>query len=133
MDNILSALSIVIGIVSAIFLQWFSDISEALEVKVAKSNAGEIDFVEKILKFKVIPLLIVSSVLSALTFPVLFKGLEQTLVILIKESWWAPKQYDVVLAITFFVCILILVLTLYLSYAVLKLNRKIRKYDSLKF
>ena len=131
MDNILSALSIVIGVVSAVFLQWFSDISEALEVKVAKSKAVEIDFVEKILKFKVIPLLIVSLVLSALTFPVLIKGLEQTLVILIKESWWAPEQYDVVLAITFFVCILILVLTLYLSYAVFKLNRKIRKYDSL--
>lgn len=130
MDNILSALSIVIGIISAIFLQWFSEISNALEVKVVKNNAKEIDFVEKILKFKVIPLLIVSFILSVLTIPIFFEGLKQTIRIMIKESWWAPEFYDVVLALTLFVCSLIIILTIYLSFAVFKLNQKIKIYDS---
>lgn len=127
MGDILSALSIVYGILFAIFLQWFPDISRASLIKYNPDRAHEIDFLKTIQKYKVLPLLVASVVLTLLILPIVIDIFLESIVILFKHSYNAFAYYDIILSVILYISCLSIVLSWYLLSRYLKMRKELKK------
>ncbi len=127
MGDILSALSIVFGILFAIFLQWFPDISKASKTKYNPDKAQDIDFVTTTQRYKVAPLLVASLVLTFIILPLFVDIVWESLVILYMHSYNAFAHYDIILSVILYISCLSITLSWYLVSCFLKMRKELKK------
>ncbi len=127
MSDILSAISIVYGLLFAIFLQWFPDVSKASGIKYNPDKARDIDFVQDIQKYKVMPLLIASVLLTLIILPLFFNVLWESLMTIKKYSFNAFAYYDVVLSVILYISCLSITLSGYLVITFVKIKKELRR------
>lgn len=131
MDNILSALSLILGMFVAIFIKWLEEITKANEVEIPtykEDGENEYKLVKKINWVNVFPLLMFSLILTLVIIPdwlkILFKSLE-----IIKEYSFNLKYYDIVSAIYLLIGVTSFSFTVYLSVCFIKLLFKTKKLN----
>lgn len=107
-------------------MQWFPDISKALKTKLDLDKAHEIDFVKNTKKYKVIPLLIASSILTLLILPEMIKIFWHSLIIIKKYSYKAFAYYDIVLSIILYIECLSIILSIYLINSFIKIQKELQ-------
>lgn len=131
LPNLLTASSILLGIITALYSLFYGDIMSSLEVRPEHHN---IDNEKKYkdskntLKTKYLPLLICSLVITLINIPELFAQLKNSF-IAIKECGIENTTYDILSATYIVVCLFMIYISIIIITTGLKLKKKIKKLN----
>lgn len=126
MGDILSALSIIFGVLSALFLQWSTNIENAGKLEIGQDYQENREALEYLLKFKLQPLTAAITILTLIMIPTCTKILITTFTTIYKYKFISYKYYDIVSLIILFIFILSLWLCVYLIKCTIKLRKKLQ-------
>lgn len=130
MSDLLSAASLLLGVLAILFGLWYPEITSALDIT---EPSHRTDYkqpykkVSKVLYSRAIPLTIASSLLTIVFAPDAIKITISSVKRYINQGWSVIHSYDAVTMSFVLVVCLALTLTIYLSYYTIKLIRKARR------
>lgn len=131
LPDLLTASSILLGIITALFGLFYPDIRSVIEIKPkthAVDNTENYDKSRMIFRTKYLPLLIGSFVVSLINVPELYKVLKTSFITIINNGI-NNITYDTVIATYIVVCLFLIFFTVIMIPSGFKMISKVRKLN----